>query len=51
MSVNVDIWRYRLLLRATCDEGGVALVVRCDSQPGGEDDAGALAKPYALIRP
>jgi hypothetical protein len=48
---NICTCTYRLLLHATCDEGEVALVARCDSQRGAEDDAGALAKPYALTQP
>lgn len=43
--------RYYSLLRATCYEGEVALVARCDSQPGAGDDVGVLAKPYALTQP
>ena len=39
------------LLSATCREGGGALVVHDDSQPGGANDVEALARPDALSLP
>ena len=48
---NIYTSRYHLLPRATCYEGEVALVARCDLQPGAGDDAGVLAKPYVLTQP